>query len=118
MKKIILIAIILITFSGIIAAQTVNPNRQIIGKDTLMNGQKFGNPKLPTYTVNGSHQKNGNTNLGPSFSDSLCGLNYVQGSVLIETRYNASTTTGTIGSGLPANISISGLSPCNIIKAY
>jgi len=130
MKKIILIALLLLTFSGIIISQTLdNPtipkdlisnisSHETLVGDTLMHGQKFGNPVIPNQLAGNHHQKNGNTNLGASFSDTLCGLNYVKGSVLIETRYNSYTTTGTLGSGFPANITISGLSPCNIIKAF
>lgn len=64
------------------------------------------------------HQKDGDHALGQTYNDSLCGLNYVAGSALIETRYNASDTAHQ-GSGFPATIAIAGLTPCdNILKAY
>lgn len=130
MKKIILIALFLIPVTGIINAQTIeklksekslitdNTFNKSVNKDTLMNGQRFGNPVIPVNQAKSKHQKDGNSTLNNTFVDSLCGLNYVKGSVLIETRYNASTITGTIGSGFPASINITGLSPCNIIKAF
>src|ERR1035437_7813114 len=119
MKKNILIALFLLPFSGIINAQiTTNPIKETFVGDTLMHGQRFGNPVISIQQEKSKHEKNGNSTLGLSYTDSLCGLNYVQGSVLIETRYNQYTLTNTVGSGFPANITISGLSPCNIIKAY
>src|SRR5580700_4124855 len=104
MKKIIIVALLILPVSGIIIAQTIdNPttpkdlisnisSHETIVGDTLMHGQKFGNPVIPDQLSGNHHQKNGNTNLGASFSDTLCGLNYVEGSALIETRYNQYTT--------------------------
>src|SRR5437867_3182261 len=50
----------------------------------------------------------GNGYLGPTYNNSSCGLNYVQGSVLIETRSKA-YGFNTKGTGLPTFINISGL---------
>ena len=62
---------------------------------------------------------NGDSSLGLTYLDSACGLNYVQGSALIETRYNQYTTAGNIGTGVPATISISGLpATAAVVRAY
>ncbi len=60
----------------------------------------------------------GSGTLGQTYSNSACGLNYVQGSVLIEKR-SVSAMFNTNGTGLPSNITISGLPSCYIVeKAY
>ncbi|MBI4929861.1 MAG: gliding motility-associated C-terminal domain-containing protein [Bacteroidetes bacterium] len=61
---------------------------------------------------------NGNGSLGQIYNNSACGLNYVHGDQLIETRtqgYGFNTN----GTGLPTTITITGLPACNtIVQAY
>lgn len=57
--------------------------------------------------------------LNPAYIDSLCGLNYVSASVLIQKRYDPYTIAGNIGTGLPTTLSVSGIPACSqILKAY
>ena len=56
----------------------------------------------------------GNGSLGQIYDTTGCGLNFVQASQMVTTRY-----TSPPGSGLPVTLAISGLPNCfNIIKAY
>ena len=63
---------------------------------------------------------NGNTTFGQTYSNTACGLNYVQASKTIETRYNQyETNSALLGTGLPTTLSVSGLPLSNtIVKAY
>ncbi|MBI3502205.1 MAG: hypothetical protein HY063_10445 [Bacteroidetes bacterium] len=62
---------------------------------------------------------NGNGSLGPAYSATACGLNYVFDSTLVETRFNTYTTAGNYGSGLPAKWNISGLPASYVVdKAF
>ena len=120
MKKIILVTLIAFLSFGFVKAQRADLMRGpvdlithavVMPKDSMMNGMYYGHKKV-------RHEKNGNHFLGQSFNDSLCGLNYVYGSVLIETR-SSLDTSNILGVGFPATIPIAGLSPCDsIIKAY
>jgi len=67
---------------------------------------------------NNSVLYDGNGVLGLTYSNTACGLNYVQGSVLIEQR-SVAFNFNTNGTGLPTSVNISGL-PTNYIidKAY
>ena len=113
MKKNILVSFLAIIFVGTVFGQ--NNNTQSF-QDTVANGRIYGNPVI---NMNNPHEKNGNTTLGPTVAYSMCGLNYTQGSTLIETRYNQYTQNNTIGSGFPAHITIGGLNSCDsIVKAY
>ena len=109
MKKIILTSLFAVYLLGNCFSQ--NNNTQAL-HDTVANGKVIGNPHV-------NHEKNGNTTLGPTVSYSMCGLNYVQASTLIETRYNQYTINNTIGSGFPAHETIGGLNACDsIVQAY
>jgi|ERR1039458_10019010 hypothetical protein len=119
MKRILLVTLLAILSLGFVNAQITNNGGHLdlitttkdnTIKDTMMNGRVYGHPKI-------NHEKNGSHTLGQTYNDSLCGLNYVTGSVLIETRYNQ-YATNTFGSGFPATISITGLIPCHVIQAY
>jgi len=62
---------------------------------------------------------NGNDSLGQSFNQTACGLNYVQASKLIETRFDQYTTAGNLGSGLPVTLPVSGLPASGtVLKAF
>ena len=62
---------------------------------------------------------NGNASLGMTYSNMDCGLNYVQSSKLIETRFDQYTTAGNYGSGLPTALSVTGIpATATIVKAY
>jgi len=55
----------------------------------------------------------GNGTLGMSYSNTACGLNYAQASVMTTTRYSPP------GVGFPATLTISGIPNCaSIVKAY
>ena len=111
MKKIILITFLAIIFGGSTFGQHVS-------NDTVMNGQVYGHPHLTTNNDGPNHAPTGNHSLGAAFNYSMCGLNYVQASTLIETRYNQ-YAINTFGSGFPAHESIAGLTACDsIVKAY
>lgn len=61
---------------------------------------------------------NGSGSLGLTYSNSACGLNYVQASQLIQTR-SAQYSFNANGSGLPTTLTISGLPACvTIVRAY
>ena len=60
----------------------------------------------------------GNQLLGQIYNVSNCGLNWVHGDVLIETRTQA-YGFNTTGTGLPTTINITGIPSCNVIeRAY
>jgi gliding motility-associated-like protein len=89
----------------------------------LENGQIIGTPPANVNEHNQGplnnthHEKNGNHALGHYWDTTGCGLNYVQATVLIETRYNQYALT-TFGHCMPTNDSIHGL-PTNavVVKA-
>lgn len=61
---------------------------------------------------------NGSGTLGQTYSNSDCGLNYVQDSKLIQTR-SQSWGYNTNGSGLPTTLAIAGIPSCaTILRAY
>lgn len=62
----------------------------------------------------------GNHTLGYTYSQSACGLNYVQASVMVQKRTAAqSPPFNANGTGLPTTLSISGIPSCaTILKAY
>ena len=63
---------------------------------------------------NEAQPEDGTGTLGMSYSNTACGLNYVQASVMTTTRYTPSP-----GTGYPANLNITGLPVCaNIEKAF
>jgi gliding motility-associated-like protein len=63
---------------------------------------------------NQSQPEDGSGTLGVSYSNTACGLNYVQASVMTTTRY-----TPTPGTGYPTTLTISGIPVCgNIEKAF
>src|ERR1035438_7862129 len=100
MKKIILTSLFAICLIGNCFSQNM---------DTLMNGKVYGHP---------NHTPSGNHSLGPAFNYNMCGLNYVQSTVLIETR-SQPWNFNTAGTGFPAPMTVAGLNPCDsIIAAY
>jgi len=108
LKKIILSSLIEVCFLGNCFSQ--NLNTQTL-HDTVINGKVIGNPDI-------HHEKDGSTTLGPTVGLSMCGLNYVQSSVLIETR-SQPWNFNTNGTGFPCHMPIAGLSSCDsIVKAY
>lgn len=56
----------------------------------------------------------GSGSLGQVYNDTKCGLNFVAGTVLIETR-SAPWGVNVGGTGLPTSINISGLAPCTAV---
>jgi len=75
-------------------------------------------PAAQSVGQNNSVLYDGNGVLGPTYTNTACGLNYVQGSVLVEQR-SIAYSFNTNGTGLPTNISIAGL-PGNYVldRAY
>ena len=70
-----------------------------------------------------SHEKNGNTALGPTYNGTVCGLNYTQATSLITTRNDPYTINNIYGHGLPDTLTISNLPSTlgcgfDIIHAY
>lgn len=60
----------------------------------------------------------GSTFLGQTYNNSACGLNYVQASVMVQTR-TAAFNFNSNGTGLPTTLSVSGIpAGANILKAY
>ncbi len=61
--------------------------------------------------TNNPIERNGDSTLGPSYSNTACGLNYIQSSVYVTDRY-----TDNPGVGLPASINLSGIPNCAFIQ--
>jgi gliding motility-associated-like protein len=105
MKKLLLVTASLFLVPAAIQAQLIQSNG-IAYYDTLQSSQA----KIATAPLS---PQNGNGSLGQIYNNSACGLNYVQSSVMIATRYFPP------GVGSPATLNISGM-PCNktVDKAY
>ncbi len=138
MQKIKLIALLVMclvgsTFAQISPSSSQTPNALIQGQPNINptviyeNGQVKQNPNSSSNNNNmtnpnganqnsnhSNHQKNGNHVLGHYWDTTMCGLNYTQGSTLVETRYNQYAVS-TIGSGNPAHVTISALPPNAIV---
>src|ERR1017187_10413259 len=85
---------------------------------TFITNAQIGTASHASASTNNHHEKNGNHTFATIFDSSACGLNYSHSSTLIETRYNVYAVS-TIGSGMPANVSITDLPPgALILKAY
>ena len=74
----------------------------------------FNNPNA-THNGDGTNSnplqtRDGSGTLGMSYNQTLCGLNFVQSSVMTTTRYTPS------GTGLPVNLSIAGIPACAVIQ--
>jgi len=102
MKKIYLFALS-IAIAQIVCAQS----------SAEKNNSSLGTTAHPTVVP-----MNGNGSLGQTYNNSACGLNYVQASVLVETR-SAAAGFNANGTGLPTTLGINGLPPSyTIVQAY
>ena len=102
MKKIIILNILFITTVSLIFAQN-NIEISHRSKNTILGAC------IDKSCEN--QAKDGNGTLGQIYSNSACGLNYVQVSQKVTTRYGSPP-----GSGLPVTLTINGLPPCNQIE--
>jgi gliding motility-associated-like protein len=130
MRKIILITVFTLCIAGTTSSQNVsNPqapysitqHQTTQGSDLILeNGRVIGNPSSNSNNNNLNslhHEKNGNHTLGHLWDSTGCGLNYVEASQLITTRYSASHYPG--GVGFPAHLGITTLPPnAIVVKAY
>lgn len=104
MRKIILV--FLFSFLAISSrAQILRQGGKILTDSIATNASKLVGT---TPTI-----QNGSGSLGQIYNNTECGLNYVQSSVMLTTRYSPP------GVGLPATLNVSSV-PCNsqIVKAY
>ncbi len=137
MKKTVLISFLVVCLLGGAVAQNsqnvsqvptnVNQNQtsqtnelvvghgQILSNPNGVSGNSNVNSNLPN---NHHHMKNGDHALGHVWDSAACGLNYTQGSTLVETRYNQYAVS-TFGTGLPTSVNISALPPnAVVVKAF
>ena len=75
-------------------------------------------PGASCYPTNqqptGGNPEDGSGSLGVFYSNSACGLNFVQASQMTTTRY-----TGSPGTGLPTNLNITGIPNCaSVTQAF
>src|SRR5690349_11141431 len=114
MKNLYLSFLLLISVPALITAQ----NNFTKTNNSSHAGAACCYPTAQGVGQNNSVLYDGSGTLGPIYTNTACGLNYVQGSVLIEQRsllYNFNAN----GTGLPTNVSIAGL-PANYVldRAY
>lgn len=97
------------TFPFIITSLTA----QVIQSNGLVYYDSTGTGNLLKTATSAPAPQNGSGSLGQIYNNSACGLNYVQSSVMITSRYSPP------GVGLPATLNISGI-PCSslILQAY
>ncbi|MFN7013595.1 MAG: hypothetical protein ACK4ON_04895, partial [Bacteroidia bacterium] len=88
----------------------------VFSQNKIELSERYKNP-IPGACIDKSCEnkaKDGNGNLGQIYSNSACGLNYVQASQKVTTRYGSPP-----GSGLPVTLTINALPPCfQIEQAY
>lgn len=104
MKKTLLLALSYLVWAGQLPAQLIQSGGKVYYDSTQVLSKVAG--QQPTV-------QNGSGSLGQIYNNSACGLNYVQTSVMLTTRYSPP------GLGLPATISMSGV-PCTaqVLQAY
>lgn len=90
-------------------------SQAVFSQSEFQTGKDFVSPGTAGNQIS---VHDGSGSLGFTYSDSACGLNYVQASQLTETR-SAATGANVNGTGLPTTLAISGIpSVYSIEKAY
>ncbi len=119
MKKILLYLSLSLIFAANGVAQITTPVKCLTCKNGKHNGVNYdaANYFMPSLSKVGD----GSGTLGQTYlNQNICGLNYVQASVLVETR-SVAAGFNTNGTGNPTTLTISGL-PCggnsSILQAY
>ncbi|MEI6816640.1 MAG: PKD domain-containing protein [Bacteroidota bacterium] len=124
MKNLLLVAILTIFVGSTFAQNSVQQNQntnsaiQSLGNQQVIyeHGQVIGNVQTNVnnnQALNPHHAKNGNNTLGLYWDTTGCGLNYIHGTRMTTTRYNAYAIT-TLGTGFPTTIPMAGL-PTNAV---